>query len=335
MSATITSDQLNHYPVLLDKIVSKVPPLNGGTLIDCTFGHGGYTEEFLKNPKIEMIGIDRDPDAKFFSKRIKEKFKNRFSFFNLRFSEIDQLNITNKKIVGFLFDLGFSFSQIKDNKKGLSFNNTGILNMRMGRNAFSAQDVINKLSKEKLERIFKLFGEEKFSKKIANTIVKERNSKNIQTQDLVKIVKSIKTFKSRIHPATKIFQSLRIFVNNEISELIDGLIKSTNVVQKNGFIAVVTFNSIEDKIVKHFFNEQSKNESVSRYSPILKNKKKILKLINNKPMIPSNNEIIKNPASRSSKLRIAVKVENETEVQTNLKKKFQYLLDVEQYSKEL
>ncbi len=335
MSTTITSDQLNHYPVLLDKIISKVPPLNGGTLIDCTFGHGGYSEAFLKNPKIEMIGIDRDPDAEFFSKRIKEKFKKRFSFFNLRFSEIDKINLTNKEIVGFLFDLGFSFSQIKDHKKGLSFNDTGRLNMQMGRNTFSAQDVINKLSSEKLERIFKLFGEEKFSKKIANTIVRERNNKIIQTQDLVNIIKSIKIFKGRLHPATKIFQSLRIFVNNEISELINGLTKSTNIVKKNGFIAIVTFNSIEDKIVKYFFNELSKKEGVSRYSPILKNKKKILKLVNKKPIIPSNYEIIKNPASRSSKLRIAVKVENETEVKTNLKQKFQYLLDVEKYSREL
>ena len=173
-----------------------------------------------------------------------------------------------------IFDLGYSYPQIKDKKKGLSFNFVGELNMKLGINDFSANEVINKLNENELEAIFKFFGEEKESKRIAHNIVEDRKKGKITTEELVRIIESSKRKKNyKTHSATKVFQALRIFVNKEISELIYGLINAAKVVKKDGIIAVVTFHSLEDKIVKYFFKSLSENKSVSRYMP--KNKEEI------------------------------------------------------------
>ncbi|OUW11320.1 MAG: 16S rRNA (cytosine(1402)-N(4))-methyltransferase [Candidatus Pelagibacter sp. TMED166] len=335
MSATIISDPKKHYPVLLDQIKSKVPPLSSGTLIDCTFGNGGYTEEFLKNTNLKVIALDRDQETQEIAKKFKEKYKNRFEYYNLCFSELDKLEIKNHKIVGVLFDLGYSQIQINNKYKGLSFNSDGELNMQMGLNKFSAKDAVEKLDQNQLEKIFKFLGEDKDGKKISKQIVKLRNSKKIDTKELVRIVDACKPMKKKIHKATKIFQSLRIFVNKEITELVNGLIKSTEILEKNGFILVVSFHSIEDKIVKYFFNDLSKDQTVSRYLPNKDQKEKIFQLLNKKPIIPSPEEVKKNPASRSSKLRIAVKIKDTKIFKTTIKEKFKYLTDIEDFSENL
>ena len=254
MIATIISEKKKHYPVLLNEIISIITPQYGGTFIDCTFGQGGYTKKILEFPNTKVIGIDRDIDSKNISKNIEKEYKNRFLFENKKFSEINNLNLNKEKVKAIVFDLGYSYKQIKDSQKGLSFDSSGELNMRMGLNEFSAKEVINKLGQKELEKIFKFFGEEKEAKRIANKIVKERTKKKIDTQELVKIVDSSKRKKNyKTHSATKVFQALRIFVNKEISELIYGLINATKVLEKNGIIAVVSFHSLEDKIVKYFF----------------------------------------------------------------------------------
>jgi len=208
--------------------------------------------------------------------------------------------------------------------------------MRMGLNEFSAKEVINKLGQKELEKIFKFFGEEKEAKRIANKIVKERTKKKIDTQELVKIVDSSKRKKNyKIHSATKVFQALRIFVNKEISELIYGLINATKVLEKNGIIAVVSFHSLEDKIVKYFFKSLSETKSVSRYMPKTKEKVNLFKLINKKPIIPSPQEIIENPPSRSAKLRSAVKQEDSVNFDIDILEKFKNLIEIENYSNKL
>ena len=167
-----------------------------------------------------------------------------------------------------IFDLGYSINQMKDPDKGLSFDSIGELNMQMGLNDFSANDAVNKLDAEELEKIFKFFGDEKEAKKNSLKIVKTRQIKKIDNKDLVEIIEKSKKRKNfKIHSATKIFQSLRIFVNKEISELIYGLIAATKVLKKDGILAVVTFHSLEDKIVKYFFKSLSENKSISRYLP--------------------------------------------------------------------
>jgi len=336
MIATIISEKTKHYPVLLNEIISIITPQYGGTFIDCTFGQGGYTKKILEFSNTKVIGIDRDIDSKNISKNIEKEYKNRFLFENKKFSEINNLDLNKEKVKAIVFDLGYSYKQIKDSRKGLSFDSSGELNMRMGLNEFSAKEVINKLGQKELEKIFKFFGEEKEAKRIANKIVKERTKKKIDTQELVKIVDSSKRKKNyKTHSATKVFQALRIFVNKEISELIYGLINATKVLEKNGIIAVVSFHSLEDKIVKYFFKSLSETKSVSRYMPKTKEKVNLFKLINKKPIIPSPQEIIENPPSRSAKLRSAVKQEDSVNFDTDILEKFKNLIEIENYSNKL
>ena len=191
MSVTIVSDKNLHFPVLIDEVLSIISPQNGGTFIDCTFGQGGYTKKILEFPNTRVIAFDRDSESIKVAIKFKQKFKNRFEFHNKKFSEIDSIKLP-KKINGIIFDLGFSYSQIKDKSKGLSFNHKGKLNMKMGHNKVSAHDVINKLQAKDLEQIFKYFGDERNAKFIAKKIVKERGINNIDTEYLVNLINSTK-----------------------------------------------------------------------------------------------------------------------------------------------
>ena len=224
MSATINLEK-KHFPVLLDEIIKIISPRYSGTFLDCTFGQGGYSEKILEDPKNKVIAFDRDIDAIELSKKFKQLYNERFDFNHKKFSEIKTDNTQNIKAI--IFDLGYLTDQIFDKKKGLSFNFSGKLNMKMGINAFSAHEVINKLDKEELTRIFKYFGDEKDAKKISLAVCRRRNQNIIKTEDLVKIInKEKKNYNFKINKSTKIFQSLRIFVNQEISELIFGLINA-------------------------------------------------------------------------------------------------------------
>ena len=336
MIATIIPDVKKHYPVLLNELISIITPQYGGTFIDCTFGQGGYTKKILNFPETKVIGLDRDIETKKKAKAIEDQFKNRFFFKNIKFSQLNNLKLKNENIKGIIFDLGYSQTQIKDPKRGLSFNSFGELNMKMGINNFSAKEAINQLDEKELEKIFRYFGEEKESKRIAHNIVEDRRNREITTEELVRIIKSSKTKKNyKIHSATKIFQALRIFVNKEISELIYGLINATKVLKKDGLIVVVTFHSIEDRIVKYFFKSLSENKSVSRYVPKNNEKINLLKLINKKPITPSVKEINENPPSRSAKLRYAIKKENFYDFDTDILDKFKDLIEIENFSKKL
>jgi 16S rRNA (cytosine1402-N4)-methyltransferase len=330
MEATIVSDNVKHYPVLLKDIISVITPQHGGTFIDCTLGQGGYTNEILKYKNTKVIGLDRDIKSEIIGKKIQEKFPGRFLFKNLKFSKLNNLNIKNENITGIVFDLGYSLTQIKDPKKGLSFNSEGELNMMMGFNDFSANEVVNKLEEKELEKILKYFGGENDGKKISRNIVKERLSKKIDTQDLVKIIeKSKRKGNYKVHVATKTFQALRIFVNKEISELIYGLINSVKILEKDGILAVVTFHSLEDQIVKYFFKNLSEHKSVSRYEPKIEQKKILFKMPLKKPIVPSEKEVNENPPSRSAKLRYLIKQEDVYEIESDILEKFKYLLDIE------
>ena len=336
MSATIISEKKKHYPVLLNKIISIITPQYGGTFIDCTFGQGGYTKKILEFQNTKVISLDRDKDCQKVATDLEKEFKNRFVFNNKKFSQINDLDLGQEKIKAVIFDLGCSLTQIKNLNKGLSFRSKGELNMKMGLNDFSAKDVVNKLDQKELEKIFKFFGEEKDYKRIAYKIVKDRKSKDIDTSTLVKIIESSKRKKNyKIHSATKVFQALRIFVNKEISELIYGLINATKILKKNGLIIVVSFHSLEDKIVKYFFKNLSETKSVSRYMPKTKEKVNLLKLVNKKPTTATIKEVEENPSSRSAKLRSAIKQEEFYDFETDILDKFKYLIDIEKYSQKL
>ena len=332
----MVSDTAKHYPVLLSEIISIISPQHGGTFIDCTFGQGGYSSKILSFNKTKVIALDRDIETQKLAEKILDKFNNRFIFKNIKFSKLDNLKVKNENIKGIIFDLGYSFTQIKDPKKGLSFNSTGDLNMQMGINDFSANDVINKLQAKELEKIFKFFGEEKEAKKIANEIIVVRKKKEIDTPTLVELIEKIKSKRySKTHSATKVFQALRIFVNKEISELIHGLINASKILKKNGVLAVVTFHSLEDKIVKYFFKSLSENKSISRYAPKIDQPETLFKMIEKKPKIPSAKELKENISSRSAKLRYVIKKDNFYNFETDIFEKFDYLIKIENFGNRL
>ena len=336
MDATIVPKMQKHYPVLLKEIISIITPQYGGTFIDCTFGQGGYSKKILEFDNTKVIGIDRDIESKKNANQIEEKFENRFLFKNLRFSQLNNLKLKNEDIKSVIFDLGYSYTQIKDPKKGLSFESGGNLNMKMGLNNFSAEDVINKLDEKELEKVFKFFGEEKESKFIARNITKERIKNKIDTQTIVKIIDKTKRKKNfKVHSATKVFQALRIFVNKEISELIFGLINATKVLKKNGILAVVTFHSLEDKIVKYFFKSLSEKKSISRYVPVTEQAETLFKLIEKKAIVPSDQEINENLPSRSAKLRYVKKKTYFYDFETDILDQFKNLIEIEKLGDKL
>jgi 16S rRNA (cytosine1402-N4)-methyltransferase len=336
MIATMISDVRSHYPVLLNEIISIITPQHGGTFIDCTFGQGGYTNEILNFKKTKVIALDRDLESLKKAEEIKNEFEDRFIFKNIKFSELNNLKLKNENIKGVIFDLGYSYTQIKDPKKGLSFDTVGELNMKMGINNFSAKETINNLGEKELAQIFKYFGDEKDSNRIAHNIVEDRATREITTEELVRIINSSKRKKNqKTHSATKVFQALRIFVNKEISELIYGLINAAKVVKKDGTIVVVTFHSLEDKIVKYFFKSLSENKSISRYMPKGEEKVNLFKSLSKKAISPSEKEIKENPSSRSAKLRYVIKKEEFYDFETDILKKFDHLIEIENFSKKL
>ena len=328
MTATIKLEK-KHYPVLLNELISIISPLYGGTFIDCTFGQGGYSRKILENSQNSIIALDRDPEVKKISDIFKRKYLNRFEFQNIKFRDISKLEEKISNLRGIIFDLGYSTNQINDESKGLSFNSSSKLNMQMGLNNISADEVINKMPQKSIEKILKFFGDESKSKIISKIITNHRKNKDLNTKDLVGIINRVKKRKgTKIHNATKSFQALRIFVNEEISELIYGLINSFKILPIGGVIAVVSFHSIEDKIVKYFFKYYSEKNKTSRYLPVTSEKKILFNLSNKKPIIASKKEVKINPQSRSAKLRFGVKI-NENKNFDDFLKKFGYLLDIE------
>ena len=329
-------DITKHYPVLLSEIISIITPQHGGTFIDCTFGQGGYTKKILSYKDTRVIALDRDAESKKKADSITSKFNDRFVFKNKKFSQLDDIKLKNENIRGVIFDLGYSYTQIKDPNKGLSFNSTGNLNMKMGINDFSAEDVVNKLDVLELEKIFKVFGEEKEAKKIAINIVKQRKERKISTENLVELIEKTKRKKNfKIHSATKVFQALRIFVNKEITELIFGLIAASKVLKKDGALVVVSFHSLEDKIVKYYFKSLSENKSVSRYVPKIDQPDTLFRMVEKKPITPSLKELKENVPSRSAKLRYMIKKDNFYNFETDILKKFKHLIEIENLGNKL
>ena len=336
MDATIVSEVSKHYPVLLNEIISIISPQYGGTFIDCTFGQGGYSKKILEFEKTKVIALDRDRDSKKKANQIKINFEDRFIFKNIKFSQLNNLKLKNEDIRGVIFDLGYSYTQIKDPKKGLSFESDGRLNMKMGLNNYSAEDVINKLDEKELEKIFKFFGDEKESKYIARNIAKERIKNKIDTQTLVKIIDKTKRKKNfKVHSATKVFQALRILVNKEISELIFGLINAAKVLKKDGVLAVVTFHSLEDKIVKYFLKSLSENKSISRYVPVTQQAETLFVLDQKKAIIPTKKEVNENLPSRSAKLRYGIKKSDFYNFETDIFDQFKNLIEIENFGDKL
>ena len=298
-------DQLSHFPVMVNEVVSYLEPKKEKIYLDCTFGQGGYSSKILESAECKVCAIDRDISSHKYAKTLSQKFNARFTFSNAKFSDLHfflhKKNI--KAIDGMVLDLGVSNTQLNDPYRGFSFNNNGPLDMRMDKinTKLTAETIINEYDENELSDIFFYYGEERNSRKIANSIVEFRKKKKIDsTKMLSDIIQKINKYKFK-HPATRVFQALRIVINEELNELEEALQISLEILTKNARIAVVAFHSLEDKIIKNFFKKNAPKNFNN-------DKKNLFRIITKKPITPSPEEIEINPRSKSAKLRVAEKI---------------------------
>ncbi len=285
-----------HIPVLLNEVLSILNPSDGKTYFDGTFGGGGYSRAILEKANCSVVACDRDELVMPFAEKLHSEFPSRFSFTHARFSEIKKIlaqqNI--QKLDGIVLDLGLSNFQLEDESRGFSFNSKGNVDMTMGLCNETAMDIIHRCSEEQLANIIYTFSEERFSRRIAKSI--KKNLRNIKTaEDLANAVRACVRRTGRIDQATKTFQALRIFVNRELEELKFILNESLELLNSGGKIIVVSFHSLEDRIVKSFFRECGYQKDA-------------FQVITKKPIAPSEEEIEINPKSRSAKLRCLLRL---------------------------
>lgn len=290
--------QIIHKPVMIKEVLSFIPE-NSNIVVDATLGEGGHTKAML-DLNLEVHSFERDKNILEIAKKRLADYKKFYYYNNTYDKMIDSLP---KNIIGnvdfILYDLGVSMFHFKKAERGFSFNENNKLDMRLGINKINAYEVINKYEKKDLERIFKEYGEIKNYSKLAEIIIKERNKKNIETaKELENIIfhNSDKSKKyGKINPATLIFQAVRIEVNDELNILKKSIENIKNILKKYGVVVIISYHSLEDRIVKRFFKDNEKT----------KNKEGIFKLLNSKVLKPTNEEIKLNIASRSAKLRAA------------------------------
>lgn len=296
-----------HQSVLLNKAVSYLNLSKGAVVVDATIGGGGHSEEILKKilPGGRLIGIDADLEALAITRDRLKGFNGSFALVNDNFRNIDRiLKIQNiKNIDAALFDIGISSYQMDDLSRGFSIRSDASLDMRMDRNSdITAYDVVNKYKEDKLSEIIETFGQERYHDRIARFIKDARQRKTIDSaQELAAIVKRAVGYKYRnlkIDPATRTFQAIRIFVNDELGALEEALKSAIFWLKMGGRIVVISFHSLEDRIVKNIFKGYSKLG--------------VLKIITKKPLIPEQEEVINNPRSRSAKLRVAERIEEQS-----------------------
>ena len=302
-----------HYSVLKEELLEGLNIQDGKIYVDATIGYAGDSKEILKQiPNGFLYGFDQDKKAVEYSTSALTKIGNNFKIFNTNFVNMDETfeKIGIKEVDGIIFDLGFSSPQIDDEKRGFSFMHDGPLDMRMSSEGKSAKDIINEYSENELTEIFFKYGEEKLSRVIARNIKKE--SKNISsTLELVEVIKTATgaNYFYKNHPERKIFQALRIEVNEELTVLESILPKAIKRLKKGGRIAVITFHSLEDRIVKNIFKKYSDIDPlVKSLKDIPEEYKPLIKLVNKKPILPSQKELEENSRSRSAKLRIIERI---------------------------
>lgn len=308
-------DNLNfHKPVLLQEVIKALDVKDGEVYLDCTFGAGGYSRAILQSANCKLFAIDQDEEAQKFADILKAEFPNNFDFSFGKFSQSKEILKEKEveKLDGIVLDIGVSSMQLDDKTRGFSFDSSEKLDMRMNRkNSYSAFELVNQAGEEELFEIIKTFGEEKKAKKIAKKIVEKRQEKEIfSCKELADIVRSFYFGYFKTDPATKTFQALRIFINQELEELKSILNASIDLLKKDGRLVVVSFHSLEDSIVKNFLKEEAGiDKTTSRYMPEISNfkQKNNFKIITKSAISASKTEINNNPRARSAKMRIAIK----------------------------
>jgi 16S rRNA (cytosine1402-N4)-methyltransferase len=305
------NDDVPHIPVMLREVVQALGPGPGRHLVDGTFGAGGYSRAFLE-AGAEVVGIDRDPSAARFAQPLAERFPNRFRLAEGRFSDMEaHLDALGwSACEGVALDLGMSSMQLNEAERGFSILRDGDLDMRMSSSGRTAADIVNEAAADELARVFRVYGEERSSRHIANVIVRRRVQEPFtRTHDLAEVVEQALGGRrgAPTHPATRVFQALRIAVNEELAELEAGLDAAERMLRAGGRLAVVTFHSLEDRIVKSFLTERAgRTPGGSRHlPPVQQGPAPSFTLLFNGARAPSDIEVFENPRARSAKLRAA------------------------------
>ena len=302
-----------HIPVLGRQAVGMLQPRAGGIYVDATFGGGGYSRTILDTAGTRVIGIDRDRSAATAGFDLVDRSDGRLTLFEDRFSNLAEICAAQgvDAVDGVVMDVGVSSMQLDEAERGFSFRLDGPLDMRMGHAGSTAADVIAKASEADLANIIYIFGEERHSRSLARAIVAARRQAPIATtRALADIVaKVVRSKPGEIHPATRTFQGLRIFVNEELDELHLALSAAERVLKPGGRLAVVSFHSLEDRIVKNFLVERAKAGGGSRHLPVIAQAAPSFHILTKRPVTPDEDEVAANPRARSAKLRAAERTE--------------------------
>jgi len=298
---------LRHKPVMLEQVVAHLPKLEGALVVDATFGAGGYTRRFLELGA-RVIACDRDGKAIADGHLLQAQYPDRLTLVETKFSHIER--VVQHPIDALVLDIGVSSMQIDEAERGFSFQKQGPLDMRMSGQGLSAADIVNDFAVEKLTDIFFTLGEERHSRRIARAIEKRRGEKafttTLELSHLIEMVVGRKF--GAIHPATRVFQALRIYVNDELGELARVLLAAERLLRPGGHLCVVTFHSLEDRIVKQFLRERCGESAPSRYVPEVKERATpSFKLLFKGAKKAEEEEIADNPRARSAKLRVGVR----------------------------
>src|SRR3984885_4545672 len=297
-----------HIPVMLNEVIEMLSPRDGASYVDGTFGGGGYTTAILEAADCRVLGIDRDPDAIARGQALVERFGGRLTLVQGEFSRMDEFTRDSDGVV---LDLGVSSFQFDQPARGFSFREDGPLDMRMSLSGESAADVVNGADERTLSLIIARYGEEKNARRIARAIIAARPvTGTAQLAAIVSEAQGPAALRLAIHPATRTFQALRIHVNDELGELERGLDAALNILAPQGRLVVVSFHSLEDRMVKHFLSQRSTSAPrASRHAPVsAPAHKAAFQLLTTRPLIASEAELASNPRARSAKLRAGLKL---------------------------
>ncbi len=302
-----------HVPVMLREVLRALRPQAGDVVIDATFGAGGYSRAFLEM-EATVIAVDRDPDAIAAGQELVRLHDGRLILHHGRFSNLETITDLHgfRQVDGVVADIGVSSMQIDQPERGFSFQKNGPLDMRMEQAGASAADVVNGYERADLTRIIGILGDERQASRISAEICQRRAGKPFETTaELAKCIEDVlgRSPRDRIHPATRTFQALRIFVNRELEELASALLAAERVLKPGGRLVLVTFHSLEDRLVKRFLQDRAGTAGGSRHLPEVETKAPTFKLTKRGAISALDDEVKKNPRARSAKLRSAVRTE--------------------------
>ena len=309
-----------HNPVLLSEVLDALRPFDGGVFVDGTFGAGGYSRGVLERAECQVFGIDRDPNTHEAGAALAKAFGGRFQLLEGCFADMESLLdvVGVSSVDGVMLDIGVSSMQLDQAERGFSFMSDGPLDMRMSQSGISAADVVNEFELKDLKRIFRVYGEEKRAHSIAAAIGRARTEQPFtRTGELARLIEKVIGMppgpRKSIHPATRSFQALRIFVNGELDELVRGLAAAERILKPGGRLAVVSFHSLEDRIVKRFLKKRTGSlPNPSRHAPAAQNlHAPSLVDIARGGIIAGDDEIDLNPRARSARLRVAERTDAE------------------------